>query len=91
VTFESSGRSRAGIPDKWISTLKVVISYKYQNNIRKFEFGFNNREVGPSYSGEFSVIPFTSGGPTSDQLFHDQIRPLMDEIVMAFAKALDSP
>lgn len=84
VRFDSSADTAFGVFTRCLLSLDVEIAYYAEGQPRRFLFQFERRDIGPFFVGENSVIPFTSAGPSDDGLFHNQLRPIIDEIVDAF-------
>lgn len=91
LRFETSGRMAFGLVGRNIVTMRVEIGYKRKGEEKLFAFNFEDRDIGALLSGEGSAIPLTSAGPLPDKLQHDQIRPILTELLHSFEKAIDGP
>ena len=87
LEFVGEGALR-GILSRHVATVRVVIEYRVGHAARKFDWSVSARDLGFFYSGDSQVAPLIGFTVTPDDLFHDQLRPLIDEIAREFASAV---
>ena len=86
--FSSAARAQYGIPDRAFVTILVTITYQADGKEHAFTYESRDRRVGWALHGYDNAIPGTPLRPTDDVFFHDQLRPLLDEIAARFGEQL---
>lgn len=84
--FENSGWMKKGLIGHHMASLSVGVSYRVGGAVKSFVHEWKDRDIGGLFLGDQMIGPLYSQTP--DAVFQNQIRPLMDEVVAAFAKEL---
>lgn len=88
--FDSSGRMGFGLVGRHIATLRVDVSYLVNGRSKSFTYEFKDRDIGGVSMGDSQVAPLIGYAQTKDSIFHDQIRPILEEIAAAFSKEIQA-
>jgi hypothetical protein len=89
TSFTNTSRMRLGVGGRHHVSVHMQVAYQIGSRAEVFTFDHKESDVGAFYAGDWSAVPFTTGGLTMDSIFHKQINPLLDEAIMAFARELE--